>query len=388
MLKFNLLIAFFAILAISSNAQNPSNQLAGYWKMYNSAWDFENKNYLRIIPKEDGQFDASYLINNEVVELKGVFFGEKQISINEVSSNSSRNIYNGQLENNGNIEGYYASKTETLGRFTWIKICDDNGKPLNSFDLPCVNNLTSNSIPVSYETQPTKTTQSAATKKVIQTKEVVEYVGEARNPAIPLAQTVSELPANAIIVGHIGLDSIVTYKNVEIEVPVEASVASKKIVTNAKTSDKAMASKNEHTDKNKASYSNKKVISESSRVKQDAIAENNNEKIKEILTARGVEAIPAAYDFQDNSNLKNDASMAISSKFGTCDPGSKDASTALVKMEKGTTIEEDGHVYHIVGKGETMTAISRLYNIPIMQLAENNKKECERINIGEKLFIK
>lgn len=385
MLKFKLFIVFFAILITSLSAQNnPSTQLAGYWKMYNSAWDFENKNYLKIIPKEDGHFDAFYLINNETVDLQGIIFGEKQISINEVSANSSKNIYNGEIENNGSINGYYASKAETLGRFSWVKICDESGKALNSYDLPCAQ-----AVPTSYETYTTTITTTepviTTTKKVIQTKEVVEYVGEARNPNIPLAETVSDIPANAIIVGHIGLDSIVTYKNVEVEIPVEASVTSTKIVTKSKNS----ASTNSKNNATSSGYTSKKVMSESAKEKQKAIAESNSKKIGEItdvLTSRGVEAVPAAYDFHDNTPKQENASA--SAKFGTCDPGNKDVSTVISKMEKGTTINENGHVYHIVGKGETMTAISRLYNIPIMRLAENNQKECERINVGEKLFIK
>lgn len=389
MYKISLIIAISAIFASSLLAQNnPATKLAGYWKMYNSAWDMDNKNYLLVTPQEDGKFNARYLINGEIVELQGIFFGEKQLSINEVSANSSKNIYNGEVEGNGNIEGYYASKSETLGRFTWIKICDATGKAFNSYDLPCVENIVTSEVPTNYETITTIVSEpvKSTTTKIIQKREVIEYVGEARNPNIPLAETTTgEIPANAIFVGHIGLDSIVTYRTEEVEIPVEASVESKKIVTTKKTN---AASNNS----NKA-YASKKVMSESAKEKQKAVAATNANKIGEItdvLTSRGVENVPAAYEFHDNSKIgsKNNKEVLAGSKFGTCDPGNANTTQVINSMERGTTIEENGHVYHIVGKGETMSAISRLYNIPIMQLAENNKKECERIIIGEKLIIK
>jgi LysM repeat protein len=113
---------------------------------------------------------------------------------------------------------------------------------------------------------------------------------------------------------------------------------------------------------------------------------------KVVLTSKGSENdIPTAYDSEsqviDANNLDASAPKALP-KLNSCDAGSSNPSAVLSSMVRGTTIVEKGHTYHIVGAGETMTAISKIYNVNIMDLAEKNNKDCERIIIGEKLIIK
>jgi LysM repeat protein len=109
---------------------------------------------------------------------------------------------------------------------------------------------------------------------------------------------------------------------------------------------------------------------------------NSTKKIN-VKPESSVKKIPTTYDTASEKIATDNKP-----KFTVCDAGSSNPSAVIAAMVRGITVVENGHTYHIVGTGETMTAISKLYNISIMELAELNRKDCERIKDGEKLFIK
>ncbi len=341
--KLHAFLCFVALNLMFPKLQAQSEQalsLAGYWRMTNLALSNEDINYLKITPFEDGKFKAAYTLNGELKELIGSIY---EIDLINASEMSGKNTYNGQLSADGTINGFYSTKTTNLGSFTWVKVCNDDGLALNGYDLPCVTK------------EITRGTTTRMVKKLIQVEERTAHSGEVRDENIPLAQTVSEIPEGAILVGHIDLDEMVTYKTVEIEVPEEVPTESSIDVPVKKT--KASSS---------TSSAKKKVI------KSDAAAKKS-------------------YTIPANQTKSYDAASSADfdiPKFTVCDQGASDPSAKLAAMVRGTTEMDNGHTYHIVGAGETMTAICKIYGITIMELAERNKKECERIFVGEKLMIK
>lgn len=181
-----------------------------------------------------------------------------------------------------------------------------------------------------YQT-PCVQTPAYTTKMVTEVQQVPKTIvlaGEPRNENIPLGQPDTYIPPDAVYTGKIALDAQVVYQNVTVQTPVQVAVP--------------------------------------------------NEMFKYTETSGAVEPITRFTAGANNEKLPLDI----------CDTGTINPNAPKGKVEKGKTVKENGMVYHIVGKGETMYSISGQYGITIQQLADLNQKDCERLYKGEKLRVK
>jgi LysM repeat protein len=209
MMKYVLMLGFILLsLPLLFSQNTVSQSLAGYWKMNSTG------TLLKIVPNEGCAFTASFKENAQQHQLTGMFYDGQVFSMVENSTDAKKFVYTGRLENEGFINGnYYASNCQ-YGVFSWIKVCDEYGNPLivdGEEMSPCVAQARG----VAEAT--TMTTTQRVRQKVV---EKTEYVGEPRNESLPLVETTSFIPDGAIYVGNIGLQEKVTYREVEVEVPV------------------------------------------------------------------------------------------------------------------------------------------------------------------------
>lgn len=386
-----------------AQAQNVSTQsLAGFWRISNTADAKAVSSFLRIIPLENNLFVGSYLSNGTKIELAGSVFEPNQIYAIEGANQEKSFTFDGIMQSDYSISGNYLDGGSVTGQFVWEKICDDLGNAIDLNSPPCLEKTT------------TFKTETRMVKKLIQVADTVTTRGETRDENIPLAETIQDIPADAIIVGHIGFDETVAYKTVEIEVPEQVVVTEetekeKQFAVQKNTvqeTETAKVTVKKPTIKmNKEAISNSKIVSSSAasskplptsfemeNMKMSAPNKASATKIAESFTAATKKVntvaptkVPASY----NSNASQaEIEAAKKAKLQSCDTPVADASVKIAQMVRGTKAEENGRTYHIVGSGETMTAISKLYNISIVQLAELNKKDCERIFVGEKLLVK
>ncbi len=370
---FTFLGAFFTITYL--NAQS----IGGFWRMENySNADFP-VSYLKMMPQEFSGLKALYLYNGTEVNLVGSIYDDQTILLVDNAENSSKYTYNGTVNSDGTITGYYYKENQSPAQFTWVKVCDDLGNAIDGSSLSCVEKSTTS-------TSTTYKTEIRMVKKLIQVEEKGSFVGETRNENIPIAETITVIPDNAIIVGHIGFDETVTYKTVEVEVPEEVQVA----VNEYNTTENTTAEKSE-TVKAKAKP-NAVVTSTATKespkkapVKVNVENAGNTMKssVVKTTTTNTTANIPSK-----TVKSYEETSVVAKPKFNSCDVGTSNPSEKIATMVRGTTINEGGHTYHIVGSGETMTAISKLYNISIDKLGSLNQKDCERIYVGEKLMVK
>jgi hypothetical protein len=386
-----------------AQAQNISPQaLAGFWRISNTADAKAVSSFLRITPLENNLFVGTYLSNGTKIELAGSVFEPNQIYAIEGANQEKSFTFDGILQSDYSISGNYLDGGTTTGQFVWEKICDDLGNAIDLNTPPCLEKTT------------TFKTETRMVKKLIQVIDTTATKGEIRDENIPLAETIQDIPADAIIVGHIGFDETVAYKTVEIEVPeqvviTEETEKEKQFAAQKNTVKEVVAVK--ETPKKPTIKVNKEMVSNSKIVSSSALAskplptsfETSNtkitpankatsSKIADSFTAAAKKPNPniptkvaTSYDANAALSLTDAAKMA---KLQSCDTPVADASVKIAQMVRGTKAEENGHTYHIVGAGETMTAISKLYNISIVKLAELNKKDCERIFVGEKLLVK
>ncbi|OWY19959.1 LysM domain-containing protein [Sphingobacteriales bacterium UPWRP_1] len=175
--------------------------------------------------------------------------------------------------------------------------------------------------------QPVYTTQMV--KQVQQVAEKTQFTGEPRNENLPLVQGDTNIPPDAVFTGHIDWEEEgITYRTVEVATPVQVPVPA--------------------------------------------------EMFKYTETAKTAEPV-IVFSKPDTGEKKG---------LDVCDTGTTNPGAPKGPVEKGKTVKEAGKVYHIVGKGETMYSITKLYNITIEQLAALNGKNCERLYKGERLRVK
>lgn len=209
MMKYVFTAGFILLsLTFSFSQSSVSQSLAGYWKMNNTG------TLLKIVPNEGCAFTASFKENAQQHLLKGMFYDGQVLSMVENSTDAKKYVYTGRVENEGFINGNYYAPNCQYGVFSWIKVCDEYGNPLivdGQEMSPCVAQARG----ISEAT--TMTTTQRVRQKVV---EKTEYVGEPRNESLPLVETTSFIPDGAIYVGNIGLQEKVTYREVEVEVPV------------------------------------------------------------------------------------------------------------------------------------------------------------------------
>ena len=388
-----------------AQAQNATPQtLAGFWRISNTADSKPVSTFLRITPLRDNLFTGSYLSNGNEINLSGSIFDSKQIYAIEGADQEKNFTFDGAVQSDYTISGNYLESNMVTGQFVWEKVCDELGNAIDLNAPPCL------------EKTMTFKTETRMVKKLIQVAETSTSGGEMRDENIPLAETFQDLPADAIITGHIGYDETVSYKTVEIEVPEQVVVAQETENQNtfsapatiaAETSKGKVAEKPKpakETPKkptikvNTETFGTSKIVSSSAAAatkplptsfdvestKIPAAAKSSATKIAE--SANLATKKPAkSYDVTASQSVTDAAKKA---KLQSCDTPVADASVKLAQMVRGTTAEENGHTYHVVGAGETMTAIGKLYNISIVKLAELNKKDCERIFVGERLLVK
>lgn len=212
-------IALFVGSIMALSAQNPSSQpLAGFWRM--SSDKMETGTLLKVIPTENCAFTASFTKDMQIHYLTGMLYDEKYVSLVENIETAKNLVYTGALFADGSIKGKYYSPDCEHGNFSWIKVCDELGQPLvieGEEVLPCVAQQ-NQSRGMATETK------MVMTKKVVKVVDRKEYVGEPRNENLPLVETSAYIPEGAIFAGNIDLEEKVTYRTVEIEVPVPQPV--------------------------------------------------------------------------------------------------------------------------------------------------------------------
>lgn len=212
-----IILAIFSVIILphTSFAQGTNNQsLSGYWRMNNGG--NANANLLKIVPSKSCSLTASFKENGKVRTLTGMFYENRYLSLVENTTNENKLVYTGEMLQNGVISGNYYAPNCQYGTFSWLKVCDELGSPLiidGEEILPCVEQTRG----ISEQTKTITTTK----KVVQQVVDKTEYVGEPRNENLPLAQTTNFIPDGALFAGNIGLSEKVTYRTVEVEVPVE-----------------------------------------------------------------------------------------------------------------------------------------------------------------------
>jgi LysM repeat protein len=323
--------------------------------------------YLKLMPQEFSGLKALYLYNGTEVNLVGSIYDDQTILLVDNAENSSKYTYNGSVNADGTITGYYYRENESPAQFTWVKVCDDLGNAIDGSGLSCVEKSTS--------TSTTYKTEIRMVKKLIQVEEKGVFVGESRNENIPIAETTTVIPDNAIITGHIGFDETVTYKTVEVEVPEEVQVA----VSDENITENMVAKKSE-TVKTKAKSNTTAVKETPKKAPVKVNVETAGNSLKSSATTANVPT-KTVKSYEEPSTVAKP-------KFNSCDVGTSNPSEKIASMVRGTTLNEGGRTYHLVGSGETMTAICKMYDISIDKLASLNKKDCERIYVGEKLLVK
>ena len=396
-LIFNTLALCFTFSFVQAQNISPQN-LAGFWRISNTADAKAVSSFLRITPLENNLFVGSYLSNGTKIELTGSVFEPNQIYAIEGANQEKSFTFDGIMQSDYSISGNYLDGGSVTGQFVWEKICDDLGNAIDLNSPPCLEKTT------------TFKTETRMVKKLVQVAETVSTRGESRDENIPLAETIQDIPADAIIVGHIGFDETVAYKTVEIEVPEQVVVTEetekeKQFAVQKNTvqeTETAKVTVKKPTIKmNKEAVSNSKIVTSSAasskplptsfEMENMKISDSNkaasSKKITEGFTAAVQKPYKPAKSYDSNAS-QAEIEAAKKAKLQSCDTPVADASVKIAQMVRGTKAEENGRTYHIVGSGETMTAISKLYNISIVQLAELNKKDCERIFVGEKLLVK
>ena len=399
-LIINTLAFCFAISFAQAQNATPES-LAGFWRISNTADSKPVSTFLRITPLRDNLFTGSYLSNSNEINLSGSIFDSKQIYAIEGADQEKNFTFDGSVQSDYTITGNYLESNMVTGQFVWEKVCDELGNAIDLNAPPCLEKTT------------TFRTETRMVKKLIQVADTTVRGGEMRDENIPLAETFQDLPADAIITGHIGYDETVSYKTVEIEVPEQIVVAqeteSQNIFSSAQTAvaetTKGKIAAKEAPKKptikvNTETFSSSKIVSTSSAAAakkplptsfdvestkiSSAAAKSSASKMAE--SANLATKKPAkSYDVTASQSVTDAAKKA---KLQSCDTPVADASVKLAQMVRGTTAEENGHIYHVVGAGETMTAIGKLYNISIVKLAELNNKDCERIFVGERLLVR
>ncbi|GEM_PF-1977711 len=308
-----LVITQAALVAQQTNVKG----LEGYWRMKNAAELTENNSLMLLLAQTDVAFVGTFKrTETQTSELTGLIYEGNIVTAVENSSLPQKNVYSGKIMPNGTIVGtFYSAATNITGEFMWERVCDGGGNPVNGYATPCVQ----------MQTYTTRTV-----KELRQVPDTTVWVGEPRNENIPLLQGSDYIPPGAIYAGHINLDAMVTYRTVEVEVPIAEPVT--------------------------------------------GMFKYNDEQI-----IKGT-VMPVTTFSPDPNKPKKGLEI--------CDPGTANPNAPKTPAEKGITVKEGSNTYHIVGKGETMYAIAKHYGTTIEQLAELNGKECERINIGEKLRVK
>ncbi len=363
---FTFLGTFFTITCL--NAQS----IGGFWRMENySNADFP-VSYLKMMPQEFSGLKALYLYNGTEVNLVGSIYDDQTILLVDNAENSSKYTYNGTVNSDGTITGYYYKENQSPAQFTWVKVCDDLGDAIDGSGLSCVEKSTTS-------TSTTYKTEIRMVKKLIQVEEKGTFVGETRNENIPIAETTNVIPDNAIIVGHIGFDETVTYKTVEVEVPEEVQVAVTEYNAESTIAKKSETVKVKAKSNAVATSTATKESPKKAPVKVNVETAGNT--LKSTATTAANIPTKTVKSYEETSSVAKP-------KFNSCDVGTSNPSEKIATMVRGTTINEGGHTYHIVGSGETMTAISKLYNISIDKLGSLNQKDCERIYVGERLLVK
>lgn len=211
---FIFIALFVGVITVTSAQMANSQSLAGFWRMSNDK--METGILLKIIPTENCAFTASFTKDMQVHYLTGMLYEEKYVSLVENAAEGKNVVYTGELLSEGDMKGKYYSPDCQYGSFSWIKVCDELGQPLiieGEEVLPCVAQQ-NQSRGMATETK------MVMTKKVVKVVDRKEYVGEPRNENLPLVETSAYIPEGAIFAGNIDLTEKVTYKTVEIEVPV------------------------------------------------------------------------------------------------------------------------------------------------------------------------
>ena len=396
-LIINTLAFCFALSFAQAQIATPQT-LAGFWRISNTADSKPVSTFLRIAPLRDNLFTGSYLSNGNEINLSGSIFDSKQIYAIEGADQEKNFTFDGTVQSDYTITGNYLESNMVTGQFVWEKVCDELGNAIDLNAPPCLEKTT------------TFTTETRMVKKLIQVADTIARGGETRNENIPLAETIQDVPANAIIVGHIGYDETISYKTVEIEVPEQVVVAKETENQNTFSATQTTAAETtkgkivvKETPKkptikvNTETFSSSKIVSSSAVAnkplptsfdieskKIPSAAKKSSSKIAESFNV-ATQKVPQSYDVTVLQSATYEEKKA---KLQSCDTPVPDASVKLAQMVRGTTAEENGHTYHTVGAGETMTAIGKLYNISIVKLAELNNKDCERIFVGERLLVK
>ena len=389
-----------------AQAQNVTPQtLAGFWRISNTADSKPVSTFLRITPFRDNLFTGSYLSNGDEINLSGSIFDSKQIYAIEGADQDKNFTFDGSVQSDYTITGNYLESNMVTGQFVWEKVCDELGNAIDLNAPPCLEKTT------------TFKTETRMVKKLIQVADTTVRSGEMRDENIPLAEIFQDLPADAIITGHIGYDETVSYKTVEIEVPEQVVVTQEtesqntfsapattaaetskgKVVVAEKPKPAKETPKKPTIKVNTETFSSSKIVSTSSAAakplpisfdveskKIPSAAKKSSSKMAESFNVATQKPVKS-YDVNASQSVTDAAKKA---KLQSCDTPVADASIKLAQMVRGTTAEENGHIYHVVGAGETMTAVGKLYNISIVKLAELNNKDCERIFVGERLLVK
>jgi LysM repeat protein len=352
------IILSFLTFAVTINIVAQS--LSGYWRVTDNA-DGKLYSYLKINVLEANQLEGEYTDGNETVKLVGNVYEDQTIMLAEIDSENHRRTYNGAINADNTITGFYNDDNGNSNTFAWSKSCNEDGIAIDGSNNNCI------------ERTQSKRTETRMVKKQMQIAEKSYVTGtKTRDENLPIAETVTDIPENAIIVGSIDADTIITYKTVEVEVPEEVVVVENGAIEKKYKSNKSQVAANIVTNSTETQRSTKvvKVSKESATTKVTCKPT--------VATTQISQNKPTAY-----SNVENEKPL-----WGSCDAGASNPSQHLSQMTEGTTLTENGRTYHVVGKGETMTAICKKYGINLGDLAVKNNKSCERINIGEKLLIK
>ncbi len=217
-MKFFLLASALLMLNPSIFAQN-NEVFSGYWKMKNTV-----NTLVRIVPEGGCVYRMSYSENGLARKFIGTLYNDTYFSFAEENGNALKMIYTGRLNEGNNITGKFFSPECKYGDILWVKVCDDYGNPLGTIGeeyISCVTEPSENRVSLRGEAK--KNTASFSQKEVTRVLDRIEYVGEPRNELLPLAETLSEVPPGAILVGNIGLEERPIYRTIETETPIVVS---------------------------------------------------------------------------------------------------------------------------------------------------------------------
>ncbi len=406
MKKLLIVLFVFACANNVTQAQNTSinpQALAGWWRMKmdinmdgkvagEGNDDPLTSCLLQIVPNADGSFNGNFtqcgyerwvtgnLYDGKV--MNAVMYGNPPPSC----CNSDKYVYSGQIVDDCTIKGtYYAPSCMMYGDYTWEKIKEIEGVTVGKGNV-----ITTSSGAESYGKSCNGATNQApmAYSNRILTEE---------ERAVENFTIADDVRITGGMFGKIMPEAPATYNREENNKPLYAD-NTPVYSDNAPAYADNMPAYAEVTPPKSARYDmmntpakvNMAVRPNEIDSDGDGVVDAQDEcpntfgQIVNMGCPVATKAVAQAFSVATKTASKT----AAAPKFEVTDAGklNPNAPKPLV-ADAGKKVVENGVTYHIVGSGQTMYAISRLYNIPVVRLAEINKKMSERLCAGETLRV-